>query len=974
MANITLPLKFKKLLEQNQELDGIVKSTLFLFSEILEENKLYFFYEYTNHGIKHIQDVLASSDNLISDDTYKNVLTFKDIGYYILSAILHDIGMHVDLYGFTLLIAGEYDSVRIPQFDKLTWKELWDDYLNEAKKFSDKQLKDIFGDEQTIVRNPPLDKPGEISENDKKLIGEFIRRHHPRLAHEIAINGFPAKPNKIFFAEKLEPRARQVIGLIARSHGISLRKCLDYIESVFGRDGRRYPDGVHATYLMILLRIGDYIQIDRTRISKALIKSKTFSSPVSKREHEAHEAIENVDYKWHDDPERIYVTAYPKDSIMFLKLRKLFKDIQYELDVSWAVLGELYGKLEEEKPQIKYRRINSNLEAQNFIEAQDYVADNFKFKANEQILKLMVAPLYGDKPTYGVRELIQNSVDATRERECFMEDGYTPSITVRIEKRDDKKVLFIIEDNGIGMDVEIIKNYFLSAGASFRHSQEWKKIFTDNQGKSLVKRSGKFGVGILSVFLIGKEINVKTRRINSRFGYNFSASIDSDQLNIIKDYDIDIGTRIEIKVDESKVDEFRESEEIEPGVNFSHSPIHEDIDEETLESGYILDYEEPWYKWYVLSSPKITYHLYNRKIEPFERLSPDIGDDLPVEWNKITTGDYEAILWTYNEQISNVRFACNGIKIPKVRLGDNKLIVYAPSLSVFDREGRLPVSLDRNSLTDDVQFLKDLQTDIFKDFIAYFLCFNTGEVSEEIITASGFNLYYPAFGGYPDGGGYGLNKYNEWRALRSFITQILACKNGFILNYNYFIKKMKSIKAVLIQFQDGMPDNINLDIKDYFVQILPYNLKSIKDYQDAIEPNVWVTDVQDWKPFNSRIYLPSDKYTYLFTQKRRLSAWLKGRGKMKFNDSKIVCLEYDEPNEGVITNQFLKEYGNKIHFIREYEIECKAEGEELLNELLSKYIGDDVVIPYSLEERKKKYPLAFKELERYMQKYLKEEV
>jgi molecular chaperone HtpG len=43
---------------------------------------------------------------------------------------------------------------------------------------------------------------------------------------------------------------------------------------------------------------------------------------------------------------------------------------------------------------------------------------------------------------------------------------------------------------------------------------------------------------------------------------------------------------------------------------------------------------------------------------------------------------------------------------------------------------------------------------------------------------------------------------------------------------------------------------------------------------------------------------------------------------------------------------------------------------KILNDLLEKYLGKDVLIPYDIKERRKKFPLAFKELERYMKKYL----
>jgi len=518
MANVTLPKGFKEKLTENNEIDGIISTTLATFGEILEEKSMFFFSEYTDHGIKHIEQVLVASDNLITNDTFSNILGYKDIGYYILAVILHDIGMHIDFEGFKCLINGKYDDIRFEELDSSTWSELWEDFLNEARKFNGKQLMDLFGRDDVIVRRPPLKNIGDISEDDKKLIGEFIRRHHPRLAHEISIKGFPAKENIITFAGSLDVKAKDLVGLIARSHGKDLRICVDYIESKYGKESRRCPFGIHATYLMILLRISDYIQIDNQRIYKTILKSKTFSSPVSKREHYAHLSIEDIDFKYQDDPERIFVTAFPEESKMFLKLKKLLKDIQYEFDISWAVLGELYGNSHEnDKPKIKYRRITSNLDTKSFTQQQNYVADSFLFKTNDDIIKLLVAPLYGDDISFGVRELLQNSIDACKEKEFIYEQekvkNYIPSVLIKVEKADDGETYFEITDNGLGMDIDIIKNYFLSAGASYRKSLEWQKDFLNEDGTAKIRRSGRFGVGILSAFLIGKEINIQTKKI-----------------------------------------------------------------------------------------------------------------------------------------------------------------------------------------------------------------------------------------------------------------------------------------------------------------------------------------------------------------------------------------------------------------------------------------------------------------------------
>jgi hypothetical protein len=44
--------------------------------------------------------------------------------------------------------------------------------------------------------------------------------------------------------------------------------------------------------------------------------------------------------------------------------------------------------------------------------------------------------------------------------------------------------------------------------------------------------------------------------------------------------------------------------------------------------------------------------------------------------------------------------------------------------------------------------------------------------------------------------------------------------------------------------------------------------------------------------------------------------------------------------------------------------------DDLLGSILDDILGDDLLIPYNIEDRKKKFSKAFKELEPYMRKYL----
>ena len=106
---------------------------------------------------------------------------------------------------------------------------------------------------------------------------------------------------------------------------------------------------------------------------------------------------------------------------------------------------------------------------------------------------------------------MQNAVDACNARKYIAEsrgEEYFPLVKIDIaEDAANKTCIMKITDNGIGMDEDILLNYFLKAGSSFRKSTIWQKTFLDDEGHAQVQRSGKFGIGVLAAFLLGVKIH-----------------------------------------------------------------------------------------------------------------------------------------------------------------------------------------------------------------------------------------------------------------------------------------------------------------------------------------------------------------------------------------------------------------------------------------------------------------------------------
>lgn len=360
-----------------------------------------------------------------------------------------------------------------------------------------------------------------------------------------------------------------------------------------------------------------------------------------------------------------------------------------------------------------------------FAKTVDYVPGQAEFQAaGADLLKLLVGPLYGDKPELGVREILQNAVDACRELQDYLKhhpDTPMPSLTsqeadvvIAVDSTDSKWLR--ISDRGIGMTPTVVQDYFLRAGASFRNSDAWRRRHTDKSGHSRVLRSGRFGVGVLAAFLLGDRIEVSTRHVSQPSGIQFAAGID-DEVIELKYIDRPVGTSLLVRLRA----------------------------EVTATSAL---YGNRW-DWYCLASPSVVRKMLNDfdssepsrndRLFPNRYSLPGAGDDVGASWRRIQHSEYADIQWAYDRWHPSAwekrlpALACNGIIITDDlwltrsarALFDSQdgtsVWFLPPAVSVFDPDGHLPLNLQRSALTTTPSFLDALYDDICKDFIAYLL-------------------------------------------------------------------------------------------------------------------------------------------------------------------------------------------------------------------------------------------------------------
>ena len=711
LGRMQIPQRLAYILERDQELDGAVKLSVTQLEPWINNSNLPFFPEYTKHDLGHIEAVLRTAVSLVRDEAWE-AITPTDAGVLVLAVLLHDCAMHLLEDGFISLLDAKRSAQSIPGMNDKPWNLLWEDFCGEASRFDGRTLMRIFG-ETAAIRRPPLD-PERMTKRDRLLIGEFVRRHHPRLAQEIAFFGVPTLGDRPLAFRGLSESKSYIAalsGIIARSHGADVRSFLPYLREYF--DLRQYK-GVHAVFLMTLLRVADYVQIDAERAPAQVLQVKRLASPVSQGEWKAHHAIRDIRHT-HEDPEALFIDALPEDAQTFFRVSSWVKGIQHELDDSWAVLGEVYGRYEGlNELGLVLRRIRSTLDdVKEIAQKLPYLPIEARFRGSDaDLLKLLIEPLYGNRPEVGLRELIQNSVDAVRELNEYLKDlptlGDVPlthqesDVVVSVETTETGESWVSVSDKGIGMTPEIVVDYFLTAGASFRRSEDWKQMFETSEGKSKVLRAGRFGVGALASFLLGPELTVSTRHVDEHEGVEFKADVETELIEL-KRISRPVGTTVRIRITNTLVEQLNKPNE--------RDYYHED--------------EIDW-DWYCLSQPSVARRVKGKELSQ-EYYLPVPQEALPADWRSTAHPDYAGILWTYSKVPELV---CNGLRVRREKSGDlfpesrweQRYGLTMPSVSVFDPDGRLPLNLQRTDPAEtQYPFDHALALDVIRDFIAHSL-------------------------------------------------------------------------------------------------------------------------------------------------------------------------------------------------------------------------------------------------------------
>ncbi len=460
--------------------------------------------EFTLHDGDHLFRVLHLMEKIIPEQTIGN-LSSPELMLLIISSFFHDIGM-----------APEEKEV-------LTWKKVWDDKpeitTDEEKTFNEfKRFYSARPDQQEIIQR--LINQGKNTHADTikaYLITEFIRQTHADRAREVIEKDWNGK------IRYRDADLTVEFAQICFSHNEDALTLLEL--------DKNYLCGENTFACLpligVILRLADILDFDAKRTPTVLYSHLYVRNPVSLKEWNKHRAVE----AWEITPDLIQFNAKCIHPAIEASIHQFCDFIDHELSVCNNIVSMLneFNKTKNRGISIKFPfKVNrEKITTKKDIRSQPlyiYRDTQFNLSKRQVIDLLMGTKLYGN-PEVALRELLQNSIDACllrQAQELKWGNQYKPEIFVRYYKEDDN-IILEIEDNGTGMDQEIIDKYYSKVGSSFYKSTDFYNIKSETNADFIP--TSRFGIGILSCFMVADTLIVDTKRV-------YAKHTSSEALNI----------------------------------------------------------------------------------------------------------------------------------------------------------------------------------------------------------------------------------------------------------------------------------------------------------------------------------------------------------------------------------------------------------------------------------------------------------
>ena len=419
-----------------------------------------FFPMYTLHDETHICNVLRKMAQLLGEQGVAQ-LSRDEAAMLILAACCHDLGMSCSEEQQLEL---ENDPVRLERY--------CNDHPGAYVKMKEKNDGDPLPDD---------------------LLRDFLRAfHHERVLDILTEKEWPTVLNgKVRRSDLVD---------ICRSHGKDAQYILDLKPTA----------AVDVRMCAIMLRLADILDFDSSRAPQAVYDYSGFhghgqdrSAAYSKEEWEKHMSSHGFRFELVEDRSYPYELPYGA-TCPNMQIEQAVNTYLDWVDRELAACLNMLSYCRE-----KWRSLVLPRKVRREIEPTDYVSGQFRFTLDQnKVLDLLVGDNLYQDPGVFVRELVQNAIDAVRTRQKMdrrLPASWKPQINIRCWMDEEGYHWFRIEDNGTGMNREIVEKYFLKVGSSYYASDDFRRDKYRNEVEPGYQPISRFGIGILSCFMGDRE-------------------------------------------------------------------------------------------------------------------------------------------------------------------------------------------------------------------------------------------------------------------------------------------------------------------------------------------------------------------------------------------------------------------------------------------------------------------------------------
>ena len=424
----------------------------------LAKDIIRFFPTFTLHDIVHICNVCDWMYRLLEGRVKE--LTAADAALLVMAAACHDIGMSVSEKQ-----KKEMDTAA--QRPSAEWESYFSSHADDYEQFQ-------------YTRR--------VSD---RMLRNFVRmHHHERVGRQLpSVSDWPR-------ALANNGISRDMFLRLCKSHGEPIEKLI--LTSADERS-RKY----HLLPCAILLRLADILDFDASRAPEDLYHHLGLDRP-----RDAEAAFSKTEWDKNCTNPRFELI----DDIVSFSADCASMQVEHQVRV---YMGWLQKELDECGRKLAGRAEYWNgfqppHKVEVEIHAEGYKSGPFCLTMEQdRILELLVGRnLYSD-PGVFVRELLQNAIDAVRTRAAQdsafrLEDG---RVVIHTWVDNSGYSWFRIQDNGTGMDQDIILNHFLKVGSSYYNSDRFKSETRKYGTKGGYTPISRFGIGILSCFMSDPEHN-----------------------------------------------------------------------------------------------------------------------------------------------------------------------------------------------------------------------------------------------------------------------------------------------------------------------------------------------------------------------------------------------------------------------------------------------------------------------------------